>query len=645
LKLLLQKLSLGLAKKDISRKHKVFIDSLVKKNIIISDNNVFFIHSDYVAGVIDIAKNGTGFLQSVNNFENKKDLLIEKNNLFGAIKGDLVVAKKIFSRKTKAKVCIIVQNISKYCIVYLNKTKGGKIQAYNMLTNAPLHINASQKSLKLLPKDCLLKIDSSSLDIKEVLGVMSDATIDEKISLALYNKIELFDTKSEMEAKSFGSCVDKNMYKDRVDLTSLPFCTIDPPSAKDHDDAIYFDKKENILYVAIADVSEYVSEFGFIDKDAYERCFSIYFPHKSIPMLPRTLSENICSLKEAEDRLSFVCKIEFDEEFNVISEDFVEAIINSKKKYTYDEVDLLLEKKENINSQNNEILDYLFDLFNITQILRKRRLKVGFTFNSDELRMNIDENANIISVSVEKETYSHSLIEECMLLANKASANKIGEKGIFRIHEKPDIAKIEDMIINLHTIGIDISYKRNLHSLILEIQEKAKNMDLVSEVDKLLIQTQKQAKYASANIGHFGLGFDEYSHFTSPIRRYPDLVLHRILKSILKNDIKKHKYILSQLDFICEQASGMERESAKVQWDFEDRKFARWANENIGTIIEGVVVDTRLSPVIKMTNPFNGARIFLDTFSVDIKLFNTIKATISRVDMFGAKIYANEIID
>ena len=210
------------------------------------------------------------------------------------------------------------------------------------------------------------------------------------------------------------------MYPQRVDLRDKAFCTIDPVDAKDFDDAIFYDRAQNTLFVAIADVSEYVFAFSATDKEARNRGFSIYFPHKAVPMLPRNLSENICSLKPNEDRLAFCFKISFDENGEVRSEELFEAIINSKRRFNYDEVDSLLEKKPNL-----EHLSWLYELFTLMQKQRKKRLKNAFEFRTSELKMSLDERQHLISSRYESDTPSHQLVEDCMLFANKAAARLI----------------------------------------------------------------------------------------------------------------------------------------------------------------------------------------------------------------------------
>ncbi|MBS9778903.1 MAG: VacB/RNase II family 3'-5' exoribonuclease [Campylobacteraceae bacterium] len=493
-----------------------------------------------------------------------------------------------------------------------------------------------KKSLKLLPDETVLKINNETGVIEEVLGILSDDSIDEKISLALYGKIEDFSKEAEFQALSYGKEVDKNLYEDYEDLTHLPFCTIDPVDAKDFDDAIYYDDKNHALYVAIADVSSYVTPFDAIDKEAKQRGFSIYFPHKSVPMLPRNLSENICSLMPNKDRLAFCFKISFDEQNNIKKEELINTVINSKKRYTYEQIDLFLEKKYKDKDSADEIVFvWLEKLAKLTKALRKKRLENAFEFRSDEVRMNVDENQRLLSVHVEKETASHALIEDCMLLANKAAAKRI-EYGIFRNHESPSYERIEELLADLECIGLDFAFSPELPKLIKSIQEKANEINLRTEVDKLIIRAQKKAMYESESKGHFGLGFNTYTHFTSPIRRYSDLILHRLLKAKLKNDKKLYNYQLENIDSTCEELSQKERQSDQVAWDYMDRKFARWAKLHVGKVYEAIITDVGKNIIAKLDDEIKGAKLFV--IANDVELLDRVLVEIVEADIAQATI-------
>lgn len=422
------------------------------------------------------------------------------------------------------------------------------------------------------------------------------------------------------------------MYENRMDLRALPFCTIDPIHAKDFDDAIYFDTEKRELYVAIADVSEYVYAYSAIDKEARSRGFSIYFPHIAIPMLPRPLSENICSLKPHLDRLAYCFKITLDLDCKVVKEELFETIINSKRRFNYDEVDEILIQKPDLKE-----LSWLYKLFEITKTLRKNRLKNAFEFRTEELRMNLDENLSLQSTIFEKDTPSHNLIEDCMLLANKAAA-KLIDVGVFRNHSSADMKKIDRLLNELLELGIDVKLKPNLPELIRDIQALADELGLRAEVDKLIIKAQKKAEYSSENGGHFGLGFDKYSHFTSPIRRYSDLILHRLLKAKQKKDEKLFNYLLLNIQSTCENLSVLEREADKVAYDFMDRKFARWAAKNIGKKFKALIVQNDGICIAKLDDEIKGADIIL--YDTRVNLLESVEVQILEADIIMAKIYA-----
>jgi ribonuclease R len=607
------KLIKGIDRKDIPRDKRDIVNDLISFKIV-TNKKTIKLKSKYIPGKIDITKNGYGFLIPLSK---GKDLLIEPYYLNSASKGDLVIGEKLFNKKgrPKAKVIYIIEKAFAYSVGYLTfEIKNAKQIPLikNIKTNLPIFVNVTKKALKKLPVNAVFKINNYTSAIEEVLGVLDDAWVDEKISLALYNKKEEFSKSAKLEAKAFGNFIDKSMYPNRVDLSDKYFCTIDPVSAKDHDDAVYFDVQENALYVAIADVSEYVYLNGNIDKEAKERGFSIYFPHKSIPMLPRELSENICSLKENEDRLAFIFKITLDKNNNVVKEELFEGIINSKRKYSYERVDEFLEGNvDNTDETDRNILSWLMPLWEKIQKIRTQRLKTGLDFESDEIKMNLDEEGMIKDVTIEKETPSHSLIEDCMLLANKAAA-KIIDYGIFRVHEKPSRTSIDELYNNLLSLGIKVNENEDFVKNVKEIQKQAKEMGIKKEIDKLIIKSQKQARYDAQNVGHYALGFDKYTHFTSPIRRYSDLTLHRLLKAVLKKDEKIKDFILRNIEALVVKISELEREAMKVEWDFYDRKYARIAKINIGNVYKGIIEDAQIPPIAKvLEDKLLGARVFL----------------------------------
>jgi ribonuclease R len=639
LKEFLLRVSEGIKEKDVLKQNRELFDSLVRGKFLKQKGGIYKLDSKYRFGVLDVNRNGTGYLESF-SIKKSKDLLIESFDLNGASKGDIVLAKRIFSKggRPKAKVIEVLKKEFEVTVVY-TKEQNGKIVGINIKTELPTTIASSQKALKKLPLGTVLKVDNYTSIITEVLGVLDDPKVDEKISLALYDKKEEFPKKAILEAQSYGDFVDKSMYPDRVDLTELNFCTIDPPDAKDFDDAVYFDKEQKILYVAIADVSSYVAYNSNIDKEAKKRGFTIYFPHKAVPMLPRELSENICSLKPNVDRLAYVYKIWLDENsLEVKKSERFEAVINSKRRYTYDRIDEFLRGEFNgVDEVDERILDFLLPLKKLLFKIRDKRLQSGCEFRSEEIRMELDENGKLIKTKIESETPSHALIEDAMLLANK-EASKDLKNGLFRIHEKPSLAKLDDMLDTLATIGIYSDDVDDTYKMIQSLQKKADEKDLRAEVDRLIIRAQQQARYESENRGHFGLGFDSYTHFTSPIRRYSDLVVHRLLKLYAKDaDDRNLKFMISELDIVAQRVSELERESAKVAWDFMDRKYARWAKENIGAVLEAVITDTDRSPIAVTTDELiKGMRVFL--IDQDVELFEKVQIELVEAHITTAKV-------
>lgn len=614
MKTFLQGLSKGIDA-SLNTENKELLRILESLKAISKYHNKFYLNNNFVIGKLDISQNATGYLNAYDE-RFKKDLLIQNRDLNAAHLGDIVLAKILKSKKDRvyAKILAVLVIANAASVVY-TKRFGNVVLGVNIQNGLSLNLRASQKSLKALPDGSVLKINNLNNEIIEVLGVLSDPSVDEKISLSIYNKQDDFALACENEARAYGDSVDISMYKERVDLSDLAFCSIDPDDAKDYDDAIFYDEKENALYVAIADVSEYVQNHSATDKAAKFRGFSIYFPHKCVPMLPRNLSENICSLKPDAYRLAFIFKLSFDVNFNVIKDELFEGLIKSRARLTYGLVDEVLKGKKHLPNQN--IQNFLLKLAKITEILRQKRLLKGFDFRSKELKMSLDEAGLVKSTHYESDTPSHALIEDCMLLANIAAAKRINQ-GIFRNHEPADMKKILYLIDDLAALGINATYESDLAKMIAKIQAKADEIGIREDVDKLIIKAQKRAQYNNFSSGHFGLGFDTYTHFTSPIRRYSDLILHRLLKAKLKNDEKLFNYLLETTQGLCESLNVLEREADKVAFDFMDRKFARWASANIGNSFICYISQVSEPLVAILDDEIKGARIFLPNYSCEI---------------------------
>jgi len=601
------------------------------------------LHPLYRAGELYLGKDGRGYVESA--FKEQRDLLVEPDHLGDAKNGDTVVVKRIIARRGRAsgKVVAVITQAHLFTIAYTHRDEQGNFSIVNIRTGEPTHAVMEGMDLKAFKLGTVLKVDIDTDEVLEVFGHLGDPKVDEKISLALFHRADAFPAECVTEALGVEDEVNKEEHPDRVDLTELDFCTIDPVTAKDFDDAIYFDLESYTLYVAIADVSHYVPYFTHIDKEAKKRGFTTYLPHKSFPMLPRELSENICSLKPRVDRLAFVAKISLDKSsLKPLKEEFFEAIIHSKHRFNYERVDAILEQGYEGESQTiSRILTWLLPLQKITQRLRHTRLKSGFDFRSEETRLSIDAEHLLTATSIETGTPSHSLIEECMLLANQASAKRFSGEGdgIFRIHEPPQLSRIEKLLTELAAIGLFVSDYEDSPSLIRAIQAEAEKMGLASEVDAMVIKSLRQASYASENVGHFGLGFSHYSHFTSPIRRYADLILHRLIKTQLREDKEEAAYLLRNIDPLCVRVSELEREATKCEWDFRDRKFARWAAQHLEEVFEAEVIEAGESAKAILKGDIKGISINLRGENIMLfELFDKIRVKITEVNIAQALI-------
>ncbi len=632
-----------MSEQDIASDEQQLIHEWLTKGYLTYKENIYKFHSKYRAGTISLVQKGTAYLNVIGELTH--DLFIDEGGLADASEGDLVIAKRVLGKRgtPKATISEIVGKEQSYSVAYIILKEGRK-SLVDLKTEYPIGAELTQDELDGYELGDVFQIDNLQNTIMQKLGNIDDPLVDEKIVLAQFNKHDEFEDDVLEIAKSFPP-VNAAKYPKRKDLRDLYFCTIDPVTAKDFDDAICWDDENSILYVAIADVSEYVQPFGALDNEAIYRSFSIYLPHRSIPMLPRQLSETLCSLQPHVDRLAYVFEIHLDTTtLEVTSSSVYEALIHSKRRFNYEEIDTMFDGKLKAkNSDEEKIFQDLKKLQKITDALKKERLKLGYNFRSTELEMKLDKDGNIVATTQAEETPSHALIEDCMLLANKEAAAQY-ERGIFRIHEPPSQAKLQKLYQELSSIGMNIDIKGSIKETISDIQRQAKEMDLESEVDTLIIRSQMQARYAPFNSGHFGLGFEAYTHFTSPIRRYSDLIVHRLLKAINANDTQEGSYVLRNIETLAMSISEKEREASTIEVEFMARKFARWAQTQCNNIFHARISSTDPEIRAEIHDSITGAKLYI-TNPVNVVLFEDVKVRIERVDIARAKIYAAVLED
>ena len=391
--------------------------------------------------------------------------------------------------------------------------------------------------------------------IVEVLGEMDDPGMEIEIAVRKYGVPHIFSDACLAAAKALPEKVMAKDRKGRVDLRDVPLCTIDGEDARDFDDAVYCEpakvgrSKGWRLLVAIADVSHYVQNGNAIDIDAYERATSVYFPRRVIPMLPEKLSNGLCSLNPEVDRLCMVCDMLVTAKGEVHAYQFYPGVMHSHARFTYTEVAAILSNTRGPEAQQRA--ERVPDLLNLHGVFRSlleaRQARGAVDFDTVETQIVCDDNGRIEKIIPRTRNDAHRLIEECMLAANVCSADFIEQNGrtaLFRVHDKPSIEKLELLRGYLKALGIPLSVSDTPRPAEFQaIAAATKDRPDAQQIHTMLLRTMMQAMYTPDNGGHFGLAFEAYTHFTSPIRRYPDLLVHRVIKSILEET----KYKLPKL--------------------------------------------------------------------------------------------------
>lgn len=432
-------------------------------------------------------------------------------------------------------------------------------------------------------------------EIVEILGDKGDNNTEMHAILAEFGLPHKYPENVEKEAEKIDAGITAEEVKRRRDMRDVTTFTIDPRDAKDFDDALSLQKLENGNWevgVHIADVTHYVRPGSVIEKEAAERTTSVYLVDRTIPMLPERLSNGICSLRPNEDKLTYSVVFEMNEDAEVIKYDIVKTVTNSNRRFTYEEA------QERIETGEGDYKDEILVLDALAKKMRKRRFAEGaIAFDREEVRFEIDENGKPLSVYFKVQKDANKLVEEFMLLANRTVATHIGKPGrgkkaktfVYRIHDRPDPEKLENFSkfikkfgYNLRTNGKKGQISSSINTLLDEVGGK-KEQNLI---ETLAVRSMAKAVYSTGNIGHYGLAFDFYSHFTSPIRRYPDMMVHRLLEHYLAGGNNVDSKILEdQCDYCSSQeqlASNAERASIKY-------KQVEFMSDKLGEEFDGVI--------------------------------------------------------
>lgn len=601
---------------ELEKEGLIFMDHRKKYRLV--DNDKFFF------GKLQTNAKGFGFLISENLDE---DIYISRNNLKDALNGDEVIVRRYrdsFGDKPEGKVLSIVRRVnSKFVGVFQNKKDFGFVVSDESKMAMDIYVpkkkfNGAKNGQKVVVK--IEKWPEANKKpegrIVEVLGYPEDPDVD-ILSVAAGLDLPMEFSKAALsEAKSLPQEVREEDLKGRRDLRDLMTFTIDGADSKDFDDAVSLELAKNgnyLLGVHIADVAHYVEEYSSIDEEAFKRGNSVYILNKVIPMLPFELSNGICSLNEGVDRLTLSVLAEIDKKGEVVKYEIIESVINSKRRLVYENVSDYLEK--NITHESLKGLEKTLDkMYELAKILEDKREKGGaIDFDIPEVIIEVDERGWPQNIHKRDRRSANKLIEDFMLMANVCVAKEYYFKKIpflYRIHERPKDEKISELNSYLRPLGYMINFDEKVEPRdVQKVLEKAKGTKEEMFISTMTLRSMAKARYSEVNDIHFGLAFDHYSHFTSPIRRYADLTIHRIIKKkiqgkLSKGDLTNLKAILPD---IAEQVSKTEKVAQDAERQVEDIKMAEYMSERIGEVYKGRISSiTNFGMFVELDNLIEG---------------------------------------
>lgn len=563
-----------------------------------------------ITGKLQVHQKGFGFL--LPETEGEKDVFIPSSSMNGAMNGDKVLVQitreDLNGKKREGEVREVLERSNNKIIgVYEDSRNFGFVVPEDTRLNQDIFISKKDRN-GAKDGDVVIceivkwadKRRSPEGIVKEVLGRKGDKGLDILTIIKKYGLPEEFPEKVLSYAENIEEEIDSKEYARRKDLRNLRMVTIDGEDAKDLDDAVSIERLDNgkfRLGVHIADVSHYVREKNPLDKEALKRATSVYLIDRVIPMLPKKLSNGICSLNPKVDRLALSCFMVIDKNGKVIQHEIEESVIKTSERMTYTDVTKIL---ENNDEELIKRYDYLVDDFKameeLCNILREKRIKRGaIDFNFEESKIILNDLGKPIDIKPYDRAIANRIIEEFMLVCNETIAEHMFWTNlpfVYRIHEEPDEEKLEKFKEFVYNLGYIVRWGQEAHPRALQdILEKVKGKKEETVVSTLLLRSMMQAKYSPECVGHFGLAAKYYCHFTSPIRRYPDLQIHRIIKEQLngKIDEKRAGRLTNIVEIASKQSSEMERLAQEAEREVDDLKKAEYMQERIGEEFTAII--------------------------------------------------------
>lgn len=558
----------------------------------------------YVEGTVEMKSTGKAYV--ILDEEDKEDIFIAYNNTGKALHGDRVrvaMFPKRGNKKPEGEIVEVLERKHVDFVGVLNISRGYVFVRPDVdympvdifIPKGELHgAKDGQKVIAHLV-DWPDGSGNPFGEITRVLGTPGENDVEMESILAAHEYPIDFPDEVEKEAARVAVRIKADEIKKRRDFRSVFTITIDPADAKDFDDAISLRKLDNGHWevgVHIADVSHYVRPGSAIDQEALSRGTSVYLVDRTIPMLPEILCNNVCSLRPDEEKLSFSVVVEMDDDGNIFNHWIGKTIIKSCRRYTYEEVQAMIEGGEGDNKE--EIL-----VFNsLATKLRERRMAAGsINFHTEEVKFILDENKKPVDTYVREQNESHELIEDFMLLANRTVAETFGKPDskwhnhtfVYRVHDEPNPEKLNKFMLLISRLGytMDISSRNKLVSSYNKLFADVEGKGEKNLIESVAVRTMAKAIYTTDNIGHYGLAFDYYTHFTSPIRRYPDLMVHRLIERYLienQSSVDKNDY-----EEMCLHASEMEKQAEEMERQSVRYKQAEYLKDKIGQVFEGLV--------------------------------------------------------